>query len=344
MSYKITGKLTLSSPKKPQLDHDGKNFLLYTPFGNHARLKDEVQVTWDKQYRRWVLPDLVLYANTALEMFPDLPITTAAHHRLTIEPSTLPFIPKQLRPIYDKLYGFQKEAVNLLVDPMAKHNQQELLSPGLGKTIVAMLAARMLGAESVLVVCIKDLMRQWPDEEEKWFGERTLIRLHGTPPEYHTPADHHGWFVANYDTVVGRLADQFQTRHWAIVILDESVLVKNRKTRRFKRLLDLRHKDVDRWWELSGSPSTRYPDDLWTQMHLLYPEDFRSYWRFAKRFCVVESNAWSPAVIMDTRLDRDTKQDLRDLQFVRNQKDVLKDLPEEIPVLIPVELSPVQRK
>jgi SNF2 family DNA or RNA helicase len=340
---------------KLQLDHDGHNFLLTTPFGiNKDRLKKEVQVEWDPKRKLWVLPDLVLYANSALEIFPEMPLTKAAHARLTRNDSDsndpleafFEDSPQdaKLYAVYCKLYPFQQELMfRLVVSP--KRNQQGVLSPGLGKTVVSLLAARLLGAKSVLIVCIKDLMRQWQDEEEKWFGERTLIRAHGTEPGYHAPSDRHGWFVANYDTVVGRLHDSYQIRHWDVVIIDESVLVKNRKTRRFKRLLDLRFKDVDRFWELSGSPSTRYKDDLWAQMKLLYPEDFRSYWRFAERFCVTEQNPWSGGqVITDDREDRDTKEDLRDLQFVRNQKDVLKDLPEEIPVLVPVELTSDQRK
>lgn len=358
MSYTITrGGLKAAPKRELSLDHDGKNFLLATPFGKAPRLKEEVQVTWDAKRKLWVLPDLNLYANSALEIYPELPLTQRALERL--ERRIPAFAPgpsrggDRLQAVYDKLYGFQQESTTRLVlDP--KKNQQVVLSPGLGKTVVSLLAARLLQLDSVLIVCIKELMRQWQDEEEKWFGERTLIRLHGETPgayEGHGPdriqfdgERFDGWYVANYDTVVGRLHDAFETHHWDAVILDESVLVKNRKTRRFKRLLDLRHKDVDRFWELSGSPATRFKDDLWAQMHLLYPEDFRSYWRFARRFCVVESNDWSMATIIDDRKDRDTKEDLNDLQFVRNQKDVLKDLPEEIPVLVPVELLPAQRK
>src|SRR5260370_42715654 len=89
-------------------------------------------------------------------------------------------------------------------------------------------------------------MPQWQQEEAKWFGKTTLQRLHQQAPEGS------GWFVANYDTVVGRLHQTYCDHPWDVVIVDESVLVANRKTRRVKNLLNLRSK-VNWFLGASGS-------------------------------------------------------------------------------------------
>lgn len=336
---------TLKLDNPPKLDFNGSEFLLRPPHFPSNAVKDEAQARWDSNRRIWVLPGLTIYAHTVLDMYPQLPITEAAADRLDqARPKQVPWthMPEDLDPIYQKLYPFQQEAVSRLVYESLKGpqaNQLVVLSPGLGKTVVSLMAARLLHFKNVLVVCIKDLMRQWQDEEEKWFGERTFGKLHKAVP------DGEGWYVANYDTVVGNNYQSAFLKHkWDLVILDESVLVKNRRTRRFKKLLELRMQGP-RIWELSGSPTTRYPDDLWAQMHLLYPEAFRSYWRFAKRYCYTEFNKWSGGeTITGTREDRDPADDLKDLMFVKNQKDVLSELPEEIPVLVPVTLTKAQQK
>lgn len=350
MSYQIKG-LANYVRAKPGLDYDGKQFILVPPSYPSTEVKVLAQAKWDGIKKRWLMPDLVLYAHTVLEMYPGLAITQQAHERLqrtyTISDSFPMEYAKSLRGrslprhlgenggVWKKLYPFQQEEVlNLIRNP--KKGQIVVLSPGLGKTIVSMLAARMLGLESVLIVALKDLMPQWQDEEYKWFGERTMRRLHGEAP------DGEGWYVANYDTVVGRLHPQFTAHPWDLVIVDESVLVANRKTRRFKNLLDLRHK-VDRFWELSGSPAKKDTSDLWAQAHLAEPESFRSFWRFAKRYCYIDETVWG-TTINGSKQNMDVVDDLKDLMFVRNQKDVLKDLPEAIPQLVPITLAPAQLK
>ena len=79
-------------------------------------------------------------------------------------------------------------------------------------------------------------------------------------------------------------------------------------------------------WLLSGNPVTRYADDLWSQLHLVWPKAFPSYWRFAKRYCVVEETPWGDKVVA-TRRTRDVMEENSDLVVVTNQEEVL-ELPE----------------
>lgn len=343
MSYKLSPGLQQALRAKPSLDWDGKQFILVPPSFPSTEVKELAQAKWDAVHKRWLLPDLVLYAHTVLEMYPNLPITAKAHERLTrsytqpLDGNSYQFGPKETQA-WKKLYPFQQEEIlNLLQNP--KKGQLVVLSPGLGKTIVSMLAAKLLKPRAVLIVAIKDLMPQWQSEHLKWFGTDEIVRLHGEVPT--KP----GWYVANYDTVVGRLHSAYTawcSKHNAIVIVDESVLVANRKTRRYKNLLLIREK-VERFWELSGSPAKKDNSDLWSQMSLCEPESFRSFWRFTKRYCYVDQSVWGTQ-INGSKQNMNPAEDLKDLMFVRNQREVLKDLPDAIPQLVPVELKPEQLK
>jgi hypothetical protein len=73
------------------------------------------------------------------------------------------------------------------------------------------------------------------------------------------------------------------------------------------------------------------------------PRGFRSYWRFADFFCVVDKEGWGWSIEGD-RPDHDPQHYLRDFLFVRNQKDVLEELPDYLYDPIEIDLNPDQDK
>lgn len=253
-------------------------------------------------------------------------------------------VPETIRPVWDKLYPFQKDAVVRLVEnPWGHRGQLLVLSPGLGKTVVAMVAAAILGYTRVLIVCPLTLLRVWLHEKSIWFPRGGECRLpapfrmiHGKAP----PAE--GWVVTNYNTVTSprRNADYWEEQ-WQLVILDESVSVKNRKSQRFANIKNL-SASAEMFWELSGSPITRHPNDLWTQFHLIEPRAWTAYWRFTKRWCSVEDSVWGTKIGGSS--GRNLRTDFEDIMFVRNQEEVLPDLPEMIHQNISVMLEHEQSR
>jgi SNF2 family DNA or RNA helicase len=242
-------------------------------------------------------------------------------------------IPPSLLPVWQQLYGFQKEAVSMLVDnPWDHPGDLTALAPGLGKTVVALTTAGLLELPRVLIIAPLSLVNVWLLEKMKWFpGTRNSASLpyeinavHGQSP----PKE--GWVVTNYNTVTSprRVVDYIE-QGWDAVVVDESVGVKNRRTQRFMSLKGLRE-STDRWWELSGSPVTKHLDDLWAQFHLIEPRAHTKYSRFANRWCVVEENIWNKGHGGDVvgSAGRDVHRDFKDVLFVRSQEQVLPDLPE----------------
>lgn len=239
------------------------------------------------------------------------------------------------------LFPYQLEAAQRLA--AAPHGQLLCLSPGLGKTVVAVVAAdhAVPPHERVVVVAPASLLRTWEREVKRWSRDpRTYVMTGKVDAEAAHAAR---WIIVSWDKASRTGRDDWDWGPgWPLWIMDESVLVKSRDTRRFRVLSKVR-KGIDRVWLLSGSPTTRYADDLWTQMHLVWPAAFPAYWRFADRYCVIEDGVWAKTVVAN-KPQIDAARDNADMMIVVNQRDVLA-LPEYLyePV-VEVELVGAQRR
>ena len=246
----------------------------------------------------------------------------------------IPEIPLSERQVWDQLYSFQQSAVQFLLET---HHRGSMicLSPGLGKTAVSIVTARILGLRKILVIAPLTLLRTWEREIKVWGGEDALL-LHGVSDQDYFPKS---WVVANYDTI-SRNVEIFD-REWDVIILDESILVKTRTSLRTQAVKKISAKS-GRVWMLSGSPTSRYLDDLFAQFQILLPKMFTSYWRFAETYCYILRDQWGWTV-NGSRQDIDTQKEFEDIMFVRSMNDVI-DLPEELHETIYLDLSSSQRR
>ncbi len=129
---------------------------------------------------------------------------------------------------------------------------------------------------------------------------------------------------------------------WEVIVIDESVVLKNRRAVKIDLLLALA-KYAGMVWLLSGSPTAKYRNDLYPQMKMIMPRGFKSYWRFTEFFCTVDKGQWGWKVTGD-RPEHDPKSYLRDFLFMRSQKDVLPELPDYIYDPVEVDLTVKQQK
>lgn len=237
-------------------------------------------------------------------------------------------------PNYDKLYPFQKEAVSFLVEsPMP--GALLALSPRLGKTVCTIVALDILEAKDVLIVAPLSLLGSWYSEVQKWsIHKHASIRHRATPTA--------GWNITNYDTVVNRLESYLIP--WEVLVVDESLLIKNRHTLRFRSIYALGGYVTRRRWLLSGSPTSKNASDLWSQFRVVYPEAFTSFWRFAEQTCMVNSGVTTWEII-GTKPTFSLQNDYSDIAFVKSWKEVCAQLPKTINLPdIEVRLDGQQRK
>lgn len=251
-------------------------------------------------------------------------------------------------PKWGSLRGFQKQAVEYLISSRRTGSMLQL-DPGLGKTPVSIIGAELLQAKRVLIVAPLSLLENWSREIERWGQIDSWSICHGAPPDG-------DWVITNYDTatsaVWGRNKDGtkkfehsvhgYDRVMWDLVIVDESILVKNRDSDRFIVMNEI-CKRASKVWCLSGAPVSRFADDLWAQLHLLSGQVFSSFWRFAQRYCLIEPNPWSQWNIVGTNPGVDFVQEFRDFAFIRHQQEVMPELPEYIFENIDLALLPKQQ-
>lgn len=285
----------------------GEDILIPDQPGVGPEMK-ELGARWDGRQNAWKLAATRMNAQAVNELAIDQPIAV---------PLKVPEVVTDTR-----LYDYQRDAANRLA--AAPHGALACLSPGLGKTVVAITAAdAAYPTDQIVVVTLASLLRTWEREVTKWSTDPRVYVMTGKVD--FDAATNARWIICSWDKLV-REAKTWG-KGWRLFILDESVLTKSRSSKRFKTLAKLR-RDIDKVWLLSGSPTSRHSDDLWAQLNIIWPRAFPSYWRFAERYCVVEETPWARVVSGDRR-GRNAMEENSDLVMVVNQEDVL-DLPEEL--------------
>lgn len=216
---------------------------------------------------------------------------------------------------------------------------------GLGKSIQALFYCHKLPQRRpVLIVCPAALKWNWQREASTHMGMSSEI-LHGRRPygSARLMAQAHPILIINYQIL----------KYWApflvrlgieIVIFDESHHVQNRKSQCYKALRDICEGANIRYRvALSGTPLTNRPAELWTTLHLLRPDVFYSFSKFAFDHCVPKMvhGQWTyKGAINLPALHAQLKQTC---MIRRLKEDVLKELPKKFRKVIPVELSRVGR-
>lgn len=191
--------------------------------------------------------------------------------------------------------------------------------PGLGKTAAAVFAVNELDPkkyDSVLVVCPLTLCRNWQAQIKKWLGVDSTV-WHG---KVDTWENYDRFVITNYETVARNLKD-IQNQDFTILILDETIMLKNRKAKRADACKELA-KGFEYLWLLTGSPISKFVDDIWSQLNIIDPKRFSSYWRFVEQYCTKETNQWGTMVVgnQDDGMER-LLRDTRDIYFTADESE-----------------------
>lgn len=322
-----------SGPGKVEITPDGQLEFIPNIYPTN-QLKGQGFRRGTRKYWTWVTPFSLGQLNLILRFWPEVEITASVQKAIA-DAKALDEVPEEVEE-HETLFPYQKEAIQF----MRSHPRALLaLAPGLGKTACSIYAAHTSpSAERILIVAPKTLLENWRREINRWVGEPAIIWHRRRP----LGESDYRWVVTNYDTI-RRFPGEFTASGFDTMIVDESIMAKNRKAQRTKVLKGF-SQTVERVWLLSGAPTSRFYDDMWSQLNILLPRRFTSYWRFAERYCHVEKGDWGWSIVANRP---DSAQmligDLADVYFARTQDEVL-DLPDWIiePVYVP--LSPEQYK
>ena len=200
------------------------------------------------------------------------------------------------RPLFNRLYQYQRVAVNWLWELYCQ-NVGGILGDemGLGKTVttLAFLASLMesrLIDHSVLVVCPLTVMNQWISEFHRWAPSLRAIILHETGTaegkgtkfleKKHFLSHEPYVFVTTYATVRNMIA-LFRRLPWSYVVLDEGHKIRNpdAAVTLACKMLDTPHRLI-----LTGTPIQNNLTELWSLFDFVFPGKlgtlpmFQQYW------------------------------------------------------------------
>jgi len=153
-----------------------------------------------------------------------------------------------------------------------------------------------------------------------------------------------GFYIIHWQAL--RLIPELKDVSWFHIIGDEVHRAKNRKaqqTQAFK-YLKTKHKTG-----LSGTPADDKPDDFWSVLNWLWPQYYRSYWKFRKHYCVEEVvetgglTARKPTKVTGVKNVESLHAEIDPWYIRRLKKDVLQELPDKYYDTVWVELDPKQR-
>lgn len=251
---------------------------------------------------------------------------------------------KPLKKIKDETeyYPHQTEAIRW----MARMSSLILADDmGLGKSLQALTVAaidyeRGL-AKRTLIVCPSTLKWNWADEIQE-HTKFNYIVVDGSPKKREEQMDrfiNHNYdiLIMNYEQLIPHFA-AVNKMDFHVAIFDEAHYLKNRKSKRTQAALKLA---TGRNLLLTGSPMLNNVLELWTMLHMVDPERFHNYWRFANRYAVF--GGYKNSAVVGLKNQDELNMILSEYMIRRLKKDVL-DLPDKQMIPVRVDLLPNQRK
>ncbi len=246
---------------------------------------------------------------------------------------------KKLKVKHCKLYGFRKklrkfqqEGLNFL----ESRNGNALLADemGLGKTIQALAyLAYHPELRPAIVITPASVKYNWSREVEECMSEDVTV-VSGSPKKGATYYLH-GIVVINYD-----ILDKWKKvlKKPKVVIFDECHYIKNSKSGRTVASKFIAKKSAHKIL-LSGTPIINRPIEFYEALKIIDKKLFPSYWEFSQRFCSIKFNGFGWDRGGEANMNKFHKILTSTVMLRRLKKDVLKELPEKVRSVIPVEIT-----
>ncbi len=284
---------------------------------------------WDKEKYRWIVPlnNYIIEQIQKLDFLLDDRILKWKTHQENKKADIQ--LPEGL-----SLYPFQKEGVAKL----ELLNGRALLADemGLGKTIQA-IAYMKLHPElrPAIIIVPASLKINWERELKKWLPEEKndIQIVYGRDSEITKDI-----IIINYDIISNYI---WKIKNPKLVIIDECHKIKNVKAERTKAVKEI-CKSVPHIIAISGTPIVNRPIEFYTTLSLIAPQLFNNQYRYAQEFCGAEFNGFGWDYKGSTNTDKLHEILKKSFMIRRLKKDVLKELPQKVRSIIPIELDKIQ--
>ena len=181
-----------------------------------------------------------------------------------------------------KLRNYQEEDVLKMLSNDCIGNFSEQRT-GKTPTTCASLARR--GLAHVLIICPASLCYVWKKAWEDWTGGEAYVMQ--TTKDTLDLKHYDMPLIVNYEKFRGtnnnnEVCERIVKWKPEAVVVDEAHRMKDRKSLTAQRLQRFLHVPVR--IALTGTPATNRPWDVWSILHWLFPDEYRSYWNFVNEY------------------------------------------------------------
>jgi SWI/SNF-related matrix-associated actin-dependent regulator of chromatin subfamily A-like protein 1 len=239
------------------------------------------------------------------------------------------------------IFPYQKVGADYLAQ-----NAQALLADdmGLGKSAQAIVAADLVSAQNILVLCPASLRVNWTREFERFSPfDRPCVAVMSAKDTIPTS----GVVICSYDLLrVERVLTQLKRTKWDVLVLDEAHYCKERSAQRTKAVYGHNKRSpglvtcAARVWRLTGTPAPNDASELYTHLKSAGIVD-EPYWDFVFRFCTGFNSDFG-FKITGHKNTTELKQLLAQFMLRRKKEEVMKELPPIVFQEVTVAKSPVE--
>ena len=233
------------------------------------------------------------------------------------------------------LKDYQKKGVRKI----EHFNGRALLADemGLGKTFQALQWLKNHPEIKIaIVVCPAHLKWVWQAEARKHVDIKSVILSGQKPPKVRIKSNPR-LIIINYNILQYWLKYLIALKP-QLLIPDEGHFIKSRKAKRTKAIKEL-SKKIPYVIVISGTPLTNRPSELWTTLNLIKPKEFSSFFSYAFRYCKPTRTPWGWNYKGSSNLAELHKKLKSTMMIRRLKKDVLKELPDKIRQVVPLEIE-----
>jgi superfamily II DNA or RNA helicase len=211
---------------------------------------------------------------------------------------------------------------------------------GLGKTVQVLahlLAEKQRGRleQPALIVAPTSLVANWRDEAHRFAPDLSVLVLHGPARAgLHDAIPHHDLVITTYP-LLARDRDALLGHQYALLVLDESQVVKNAKSQAAKIVREI---PAQRRLAMTGTPLENHLGELWAQFDAVEPGLLGNEKHFSRFYRTpIEKHG-------DAERRERLSRRIAPLLLRRRKEDVLADLPAKTFIPRNIELDGAQRE
>lgn len=318
-----------------KIDVQNNTIQIYTDYENKDICKSLSSRSWNPAAKCWEAPISIL--DEAIRKFPGAELSESAQ-AITKKVSEIKIMATNatghaVLPVKPglKLYPFQIAGVEFLNAVDGKGMIADEM--GLGKTVQALeylyIHPEMRPA---LIVCPASLKINWDREATKWLSEKDTIQVvNGKAITSGSSV-----YIINYD-IIKKHEEALKSLNFQIGVLDESHYIKNYKAIRTIKVQELFSKIPHRVL-LTGTPILNRPSELFTQISILQPWMFYSFFKFAERYCNLRKTRFGIDTSGASNIP-ELNEMLKSFTVRRLKSQVLTELPDKIRTTLELEID-----